>query len=277
MSLIGQRIVRALSEPIVLPHGNATIGVSVGAAVSNGTDGSVHELIAHVDAAMYEAKHAGKGRVELFGEELDSRLTERRELGSDLRLVLERNELELCYRSVASLTTGDIAGLEASVRWNHPTRGLLPPDTFIPVASTTGMIEQIDEWVLAAAAADIASWRSDHPELVAWITLSGRQLTQSDGARRILAILAEANADAAEHRHRDQRGRSPSQLHRDGSRAARAARRWRLHRARQLLRTVERRATASPATGDRQARPWLPEATRPRRGIRGARSAASPE
>jgi len=196
VSLIGQRIVRALSEPIVLPHGNATIGVSVGAAMSNGTDDGAHELIAHADAAMYEAKHAGKGRVELFGSELDCRLTERRELGSELRLVLERRELELCYRSVASLTTGDIAGLEASVRWNHPTRGLLATDAFIPVASTTGMIEQIDEWVLTAAAADIATWRSDHPELVAWITLSGRQLTQRDGARDILAILADANADA---------------------------------------------------------------------------------
>jgi diguanylate cyclase len=193
---IGQRIVRALSEPIALAHASATIGVSVGAAVSSGGGDSPLELIAHADAAMYEAKHAGKGRVELFGAALDSRLTERRELGNELRFVLERSELELCYRSVASLNTGDITGLEASVRWNHPTRGVLPPDAFIPVASTTGMIEQIDQWVLASAAADIASWRSDHPELVAWVTLSGRLLTHNDGAQRILAILAETNADA---------------------------------------------------------------------------------
>jgi diguanylate cyclase (GGDEF)-like protein len=193
---IGQRIVRALSEPIALGQASATVGVSVGAAVSTGADDSPLELIARADAAMYEAKHAGKGRVELFGADLDSRLAERRQLGSELRFVLERNELELCYRSVASLSTGDITGLEASVRWNHPTRGLLPPDAFIPVASTTGMIEQIDQWVLAAAAADIASWRSDHPGLVAWVTLSGRLLTQADGARRILLILAETKADA---------------------------------------------------------------------------------
>ena len=83
---------------------------------------------------MYEAKHAGKGRVELFGRDLDVRLTDRRELGNDLRFAVERGELELWYRPVASLDTGCIASLEGTVRWNHPTRGLLEPDMFIPIA-----------------------------------------------------------------------------------------------------------------------------------------------
>ena len=153
-------------------------------------------MLARADAAMYEAKHAGKGRVELFGTDLDLRLTDRRELGTDLRFAVERDELELWYRPVASLETGGIDGLEGSVRWNHPTRGLLKPEVFIPIAYATGVIEQIDEWVLTTAATDMTSWRKDHPDLVAWITVSARMLMRDHGARRILAILDAAGADA---------------------------------------------------------------------------------
>jgi predicted signal transduction protein with EAL and GGDEF domain len=153
-------------------------------------------MLARADAAMYEAKHAGKGRVELFGTDLDLRLTDRRELGTDLRFALERDELELWYRPVASLETGGINSLEGSVRWNHPTRGLLQPEVFLPIAYATGVIEQIDEWVLTTAATDMSSWRKDHPDLVAWTTVSARMLMRDHGARRILAILDAAGADA---------------------------------------------------------------------------------
>ena len=192
---IGQRVVDAVSEPIPLAHGHATIGASVGAAVSTGADQSATELINRADAAMYEAKRAGKSRVELFGADLDRRLSERRELGADLRRAVEGQELELWYRPVASLLTGEISGLEASVRWNHPTRGLLQPDDFIPIAEATGMIEQIDHWVLAAAKVGVATWRAEHPHLVAWVTLSGRQLLHRDGAFDVLTSLAKADPD----------------------------------------------------------------------------------
>ena len=145
---------------------------------------------------MYEAKHAGKGRVEVFDHELDARLTDRRELGHDLRFALERGELELWYRPVASLDTGCIASLEGTVRWNHPTRGVLEPATFVPIAYAAGMIEHIDEWVLTTAATDMNAWRRDDPDLVAWITVSARLLMRDNGARRILHTLAAAGADA---------------------------------------------------------------------------------
>jgi EAL domain-containing protein (putative c-di-GMP-specific phosphodiesterase class I) len=144
---------------------------------------------------MYEAKNCGKGRVEVFGPDLDRRLTERRELARDLGAALERTELELRYRTVASLLTGDVTSLEASVRWNHAQRGWLEPAEFIPIASTTGMIEQIDQFVLATAARDVGSWRADHPGLVAWITVSGRLFVHGDEAPRVLSILAASGAD----------------------------------------------------------------------------------
>ena len=91
--------------------------------------------------------------------------------------------------------TGGVTSLEANVRWNHSTRGWLEPDEFIPIASTTGMIEQIDQWVLATAARDVGLWRSDHPGLVAWITVSGRMFIHGDEASRILSILDASGAD----------------------------------------------------------------------------------
>ena len=108
------------------------IGISIGVAVASGATITADALLARADAAMYEAKHAGKGRVEIFGRDLDVRLTDRRELGNDLRFAVERGELELWYRPVASLDTGGIASLEGTVRWNHPTRGLLEPDDVHP-------------------------------------------------------------------------------------------------------------------------------------------------
>ena len=192
---IAQRMVVSMAEPVALREAEATVGISIGVAVS-GVDTTAESMLARADAAMYEAKHAGKGRVELFGTDLDNRLTDRRELGNDLRFAVERDELELWYRPVASLETGGIDSLEGSVRWNHPTRGLLKPEEFIPIAYATGVIEQIDEWVLTTAATDMSSWRKDHPDLVAWITVSARLLMRDRGARRILAILDAAGADA---------------------------------------------------------------------------------
>ena len=193
---IAQRVVHAVSATIALREAEAVIGISIGVAVSTPVETTPDALLARADAAMYEAKHAGKGRVELFGADLDLRLTDRRELGNDLRCALDRGELELWYRPVASLDTGCIASLEGSVRWNHPTRGVLQPDVFIPIASATGMIESIDEWVLTTAATDMSSWRRDHPDLVAWVTVSSRLLRRERGASRILSILGAAGADA---------------------------------------------------------------------------------
>jgi diguanylate cyclase (GGDEF)-like protein len=193
---IANRIVDTISRNIVLRDAEATIGISVGVAIACDAQVKADTLLARADAAMYEAKHAGKGRVELFGRDLDVRLTDRRELGNDLRLAVQRGEFELWYRPVASFDTGGISSLEGTVRWNHPSRGLLSPETFIPIALATGVIEQIDEWVLTAAATDMNVLRRDHPDLVAWITVSSRLLMRDNGARRMLSILDAAGADA---------------------------------------------------------------------------------
>jgi len=193
---IAHRIVVSVAETIALPDAQAAVGVSIGVAHTAGATESRDVLLARADAAMYEAKRAGKGRVELFGPDLDRRITDRRELGKDLARAIERAELELWYRPVISLDTGHISCLEGSVRWNHPTRGLLEPATFIPIAHATGMIEQIDQWVLGTAATDVSGLRRQHPSLVIWITVSARLLMRDGGPQEIQTILDDAGADA---------------------------------------------------------------------------------
>ncbi|HEY3831629.1 MAG TPA: EAL domain-containing protein [Acidimicrobiia bacterium] len=193
--VIAQRLVDEMSSPIIFGDCVASVGISIGVADSSQETASSDELIARADAAMYEAKRAGKHRVAQFGRDLDRRLSDRRELSSDLRRALDDGQLVLLYRPVVSLDDGQVASVEASLRWNHPTRGMLGPDVFLPIAYATGLIEHLDEWILSTAATDMARWRVSNPGLIGWVTLSTRLLIGVDGADRIGSILEAANAE----------------------------------------------------------------------------------
>ena len=104
---------------------------------------------------MYRAKGTGKGRAELFDPCLEQSAVERLEIESDLRHAIERGEMRVLYQPVVELSTGEISGMEALVRWQHPTRGLLSPDAFVAVAEETGVIVAVGQWVLEEAC---ASW-----------------------------------------------------------------------------------------------------------------------
>jgi diguanylate cyclase (GGDEF)-like protein/PAS domain S-box-containing protein len=193
---VAQRVVDRIPAAITMPTGVATVGVSVGIAIGQGASEKIEDHLARADAALYEAKRAGKGRIVEYGVELDRRIADQRELGHDFSDAITKKQLVLHYRPVADLVTGEITSVEATLRWHHPTRGTLKPDLFIPIASATGMMESIDHFVLVTAAYDLAAWRADHPDLVAWVTVSGRQLMRRDGATRILNALECANAPA---------------------------------------------------------------------------------
>jgi diguanylate cyclase (GGDEF)-like protein/PAS domain S-box-containing protein len=193
---IAQRIVDSLPAAITLPTGVATVGVSIGIAIGLGASEKIENHLARADAALYEAKRAGKGRIVQYGAELDRRIADQRELSQALPDAISRGQLALHYRPVADLVTGEITSVEATLKWHHPTRGILSPDTFIPIASATGMIEPIDQFVLVTAARDLAAWRAEHPDLVAWVTVSGRLLLRRDGIAQILAALECASVPA---------------------------------------------------------------------------------
>jgi predicted signal transduction protein with EAL and GGDEF domain len=133
------------------------IGLSIGIAIFPADGDNVSSLMANADAALHRAKVGGRGSFRFFEAEMDHRLRERRVLVHDLHSAIERNELMIYYQPQARID-GEVTGFEALVRWKHPTRGLIPPDVFIPAAEESGLILQVGEWVLREACREAASW-----------------------------------------------------------------------------------------------------------------------
>jgi diguanylate cyclase (GGDEF)-like protein len=156
---LAERIVTALGDYIVVDGRKLTANVCVGVAVypNDATDGE--KLICNADAALYRAKAEGPGSYRFFEPEMDRQLRENREIQHDLTSALEKGEFWLAYQPEA-LIDGTITGFEALVRWQHPTRGLIPPQAFIPLAEDGGLIIPLGEWILRAACREAASWSS---------------------------------------------------------------------------------------------------------------------
>ena len=170
---------------------------SVGVAVSpqDGTDGST--LLQHADLAMYAAKYQGGDSFRLFNASMACS-PDRLALEVDLRGALERQELVLHYQPRVDTITGRPTGLEALVRWNHPTRGLIPPGVFIPIAEETGLIEPIGQWILETACADLRQWLDARGEpLRVSVNLSALQLARETLPERIAALLEVAGIPAS--------------------------------------------------------------------------------
>jgi EAL domain-containing protein (putative c-di-GMP-specific phosphodiesterase class I) len=137
------------------------------------------ELLRNADVAMYTAKGRGGGRYELFEPEMHAALMERLDLENELRGALSRNEFELHYQPIVSLETGRLEGVEALIRWRHPTRGVIAPDRFVHIAEQAGLIVAIGRWVLAHACQQVHDWQRDLPHaahLVLTVNLSARQV-----------------------------------------------------------------------------------------------------
>ena len=144
-------------------------------------------LIANADAALYRAKAEGRQTVRFFDPEMDKRLRERYALQHDLRSAMSHGELTLHYQPQAKID-GEVFGLEALLRWEHPKHGLVPPRTFIPLAEQNGMIGEIGEWTLREACREAASWTAP---LQVGVNLSPVQFRYGDLAALVHAILLE--------------------------------------------------------------------------------------
>jgi diguanylate cyclase (GGDEF)-like protein/PAS domain S-box-containing protein len=197
---IGDRVVRALEAPFVVRGERVEISVSVGGVLGVRGQANATAMLRDADAAMYAAKNAGRGRVEVFDDDASHRSLDRLELRSDLAQALARDELAVHYQPIVELGTGRVTGFEALCRWNHPRRGPVPPDEFIPLAEETGAIVGIGEWVLGQACRQLAAWQrtTGGDPLRISVNLSAVQLRQADAAARTLAVITGAGVSPSD-------------------------------------------------------------------------------
>jgi predicted signal transduction protein with EAL and GGDEF domain len=156
-----ERIIEIVSEPLEVDGHLIVVGTSVGIAIAPADGEEAEVLLRNADIALYRAKFDGRGAYRFFEAGMDEALRERRKLELDLRRALERNEFFLVYQPLVDAQTEELRGVEALLRWKHPTRGVLSPNEFISLAEETGLIVGIGEWVLKKACKDAVTWPSD--------------------------------------------------------------------------------------------------------------------
>jgi diguanylate cyclase (GGDEF)-like protein len=175
---LAQRVVRAFETPFVIGGRHHVIKSSIGVVIDDGHS-TPEGLLRDADTAMYRAKENGRGRCEVFSPVMRVRAIARLRTESELQGAAERGELRVHYQPLFEITDRRLVGMEALVRWERPDHGLMPPDEFIPVAEETGLIVGLGEWVLTAAAAQLAQWQAElggAEQLGIAINVSGRQL-----------------------------------------------------------------------------------------------------
>jgi diguanylate cyclase (GGDEF)-like protein len=197
---LARRINDHLREPVHLGGHDLVITSSIGIAIGSSVDRLPHELLRDADVALYEAKRQGKARFALFDPQMHARAEARLELEGSLRHAVERGELRLAYQPIVDLATGRILEVEALARWDHPRRGPIPPNEFIPLAEETGLIVPIGTYVLREACRQAERWRTAGPDggpLHMSINLSARQFARPSLPGLVADVLAETGADPA--------------------------------------------------------------------------------
>jgi diguanylate cyclase (GGDEF)-like protein len=187
---VAQRLLQALAVPFNVAGVETTINASIGIAFNGGAD-TVDELLRNADVAMYSVKDSGKGRYELFEAHMHATVVNRVELERQLRGALVADQFVVHYQPVVSLETGGLLGLEALIRWQHPTRGLLSPAAFMDVAEETGAIVPIGSWVLETACHQARIWQDEDPDalLRLSVNLSPTQVFQADVVETVRGAL----------------------------------------------------------------------------------------
>jgi diguanylate cyclase (GGDEF)-like protein len=195
---VAQRIAKALGAPIKLAGRQMVVSTSMGIALCEDANCEPDDLLRNSDVAMYHAKTEGKARCKIFNADMHAQALRRLELENELRLAIEREELTIYYQPKVLLSTGIIVGMEALVRWDHPTLGLTAPKEFIPLAEEVGLIDSLGRWVLGEACAEARRWQEQHPAappLATSVNLSMGQFQGSDLLPEIAEILHQTGLE----------------------------------------------------------------------------------
>jgi diguanylate cyclase (GGDEF)-like protein len=178
--LVAQRLLDVMHQPFDLDNVTVPLCVNVSIGMANGDRGSAEELLHDADIALYQAKAAGKNHFETFDPDMQSTIGRRTDLEFDLRSALTGGEYRLVYQPIYNLDDLTIVGVEALLRWDHPTLGPVSPDEFIPILEQTGQIRSVGRWVLQHACQQMAAWHARGDTLDLSVNVSARQLDHDD-------------------------------------------------------------------------------------------------
>jgi diguanylate cyclase (GGDEF)-like protein len=193
---VAHRVLKVMRQPFELEGAtrpltvNASIGIAIGDRPNPG------DLLRDADVALYQAKAAGKNRYEIFDPDMQTGIQHHMELEFDLRSALEAEQFRLVYQPIYRLDDLTLVGVEALLRWDHPVRGVVSPDEFIPVLERTGQIKEVGHWVLNRACRQMAEWHAQGNELSISVNVSGRQVNDDDLIDHITDALAASGLAA---------------------------------------------------------------------------------
>jgi diguanylate cyclase (GGDEF)-like protein/PAS domain S-box-containing protein len=188
---IAERVRTHLERPVTIDDVDTIITISIGIAVSSATRTTADEMLRDADTALYRAKDRGRSRWEVFDDALREEAVGRLETERALRQALEHVQLAVHYQPVISLTSGEVVGAEALLRWEHPSAGLIAPDDFIRIAEETGLIVPIGRWVLEQACATLADWIGPENGRVMAVNVSAKQLLRSDLSAAVSELCSQ--------------------------------------------------------------------------------------
>ncbi|MFS2070623.1 phosphodiesterase DibA [Pseudomonas sp. CT11-2] len=193
---LAQRVIDGLKEPFQIDGHSLFINASVGISLFPSDALSAEQLLRNADSALFKAKSAGRDSYALYTEELTAHAQQRVEIAFELRRALEQQELRVYYQPVHDLKSSRLIGVEALVRWEHPQRGLVSPAEFIPIAERTGLIAEIDAWVMRQACRQMCQWQAAGVELsFVAVNVSSRLFARRELYQQVAQVLHETGLD----------------------------------------------------------------------------------
>lgn len=187
-----ERIQEDLKVSFDLSGRNFFISASIGIALASSGHNNAEDMLRDADTAMYRAKAKGKAQYQVFDQEMHKHALARLQLETEMRQALERKEFSLYYQPIIQLKTNELAGFEALIRWEHPTRGMISPLEFIPVAEETGLIHPLGKWILYESCRQLSEWQNENSSvanIAISVNLSSKQFLQSDLAEQVASTL----------------------------------------------------------------------------------------
>jgi diguanylate cyclase (GGDEF)-like protein/PAS domain S-box-containing protein len=197
IEIICRKILEVIGQDYLLPRSTVVSSASIGATLFLGQQANAEDLLKQADMAMYQSKAAGRSAYTFFDPAMETAMLERAQMESDLRRALKEEQFVLYYQAQVDGESARVVGVEALIRWNHPTRGRVSPDAFIPRAEESGLIVPLGLWVLKTACAQLAIWagQAQMAHLTLAVNVSVQQFQQADFVQQVLAVLDQTGAN----------------------------------------------------------------------------------